>query len=173
MLQFMTMAENEYNDLYTKNTVTFINLPMSKLSTDINAQELAKLVSTPRKMHTIPKSNLLLALGPSVGNYLIINHFMKESILTHLKYSKSLNRGIFTQAEVFGRKVIRDQLEKPEMAVSVLESVFQDFITNEPKVHKQNWITLIKEELASFARLGSMETFLQQELNMISYRDRA
>lgn len=55
--------------------------------------------------------------------------------MKHLEIVKIQNKGLFYQAEVFGRKIMREKLNKPEKAVNILMDLFEDFMTKEPDMH--------------------------------------
>lgn len=70
-------------------------------------------------------SNLTFHLDKELScrNFVILNHYRKESVVHHLKHARGQARNLFLQVLLFGQEVKRDQTTEEE-AIRILKQRF-------------------------------------------------
>lgn len=97
------------------NTITFINLPLNQIRRkEVNSRALVKLINNnkhnsvfePANLNS-SKSNLTFHLDKELScrNFVILNHYRRESVIHHLKHARGQARNLFLQVRLFGQEV--------------------------------------------------------------------
>jgi hypothetical protein len=98
----------------TMNTITFLNMPLNKIrQKDKNARALVKLINNNQNGNIEPsilnmsKSVLTFQLNKELScrNFVILNHYRKDSVQYHLQNGHSQAKNLFRQVLLFGQEV--------------------------------------------------------------------